>query len=384
LPNLDWVTAVDNAPRASIEIRPIAAPARFLALQPPFYRNDRHYVPPLPASEAWQLDPRKNPFFQHAEVGFFGAFTGDRCVGRVSACRDRLHDEFHGDRIGFFGHFEANDAATTATLVAHAAAWCKQRGADALRGPVDLSTNNRCGLLVEGDAGPPVMMMPHNPPHYAPWLEATGLTKVKDLVALYGDKHGLDRGRMDKLFMHLQKRTQATFRRVELKRFNSECGILWRLYEQIWERNWGFVPMPEAEFLVTAKDLKRIAHPALMHIAEVDGKPAGFIIALPDVNQATKACGGRLLPFGWWKFLRTLKATTHIRVLTMGVVPELRRAGIDVMLMHRVMQQGIDAGFGSCEASWILEDNRDMLGPLATMGMRVYRRYRVYEKALRP
>jgi GNAT superfamily N-acetyltransferase len=366
-----------------IEVRPIGQPKRFLALQNAFYRDDPHFVPPLPASEAWQLDPPKNPFFRHAEVGFFGAFVGDRCVGRISTCRDRLHDEFHGDRIGFFGHFEALDASVAADLIAFAARWCRERGAASLRGPVDLSTNNRCGLLVEGDAGPPVMMMPHNPPHYAGWLEATGLQKAKDLVALYGDKHGLDRARMDKLFAHLQKRTQATFRTVDMKRFEAECKTIWRLYQTIWERNWGFVPMPEGEFMATARDLKRIAHPALLHIAEVAGKPAGFIVALPDVNQAIKACGGRLLPFGWWKFLRTLKATTHIRVLTMGVVPELRRSGIDVMLMHRVMSQGIAAGFASCEASWILEDNRDMLGPLATMGLRVYRRYRIYEKSLR-
>lgn len=364
-------------------IRAEPEPRRFLRLQRGFYRGDPEFVPPLPAGEAWQLDPRRNPFFRHAEVGLFAAYADGECVGRISATRDRLHDEFHGDRVGFFGHFEAADAGVAALLCDHAGKWCRERGATVLRGPVDLSTNYRCGLRIDGGGGPPVMMMPHNPPHYAEWLTAAGLGKAKDLVALWGTKDGIDRRRMDRLADHLQKRTTATLRPVDLRRFDAECLVLWRLYERIWERNWGFVPMPEAEFLAQARDLKRLAHPALLHIAEVAGQPAGFIVALPDVNRATKACDGRLLPFGWWQFLRTLRATRSIRVLTMGVVPEYRRAGIDVLLMHRVLSVGIAAGFDSCEASWILEDNQDMLGPLATMGLRIYRRYRIYEKALR-
>ncbi len=358
-------------------------PKHFLDLQRAFYAKDPDYVPPMTAAEAWQLNPKKNPFFQHAEVGLFAAFRGKHCVGRVSTCRDHLHDEFHGDRIGFFGHFEATDAATAAALVEHAATWCKARGADALRGPVDLSTNHRCGLRIDTAGGPPVMMMPHNPPCYADWLEATGLTKAKDLLALWGTSGGLDRKRIDRLVEHLQKRSAVTMRRVDLRRFDAECVILWDLYERIWERNWGFAPMRREEFLAQARDLKRVAHPTLMHIAEVAGQPIGFAIALPDTNVATKACRGRLFPFGWWTFLRTLRQTHHLRFLTLGVVPEYRRAGIDMMLMHRVTTQSEAVGFCAAEASWILEDNRDMLGPLETMGFKTYRRYRIYQKDLR-
>jgi GNAT superfamily N-acetyltransferase len=300
----------------------------------------------------------------------------------VSTCRDRLHDEFHGDRIGFFGHFEAADAGVASDLVEHAAAWCRARGATALRGPVDLSTNNRCGLRVDDAGGPPVMMMPHNPPQYGEWLERTGLQKAKDLLALWATSTDLDRQRIDRLAAHLQKRSQVTLRNLDMKRFDAECEVVWKLYERIWERNWGFVPMPRDEFLAQARDLKKVAHPALLHIAEANGTPIAFALALPDVNAGAKACRGRLLPFGWWKFLVALKRTKTIRVLTLGVVPEYRRAGIDMLLMHRVTTQGEAAGFRACEASWILEDNRDMLGPLETMGFRVYRRYRIYQKSL--
>ncbi|MBL8756228.1 MAG: GNAT family N-acetyltransferase [Planctomycetes bacterium] len=377
------MTAPEKGPRQRLEIRPFAHPARFLELQRGFYRNDPNFVPPMASAEAWQLDPRKNPFFRHADVGLFAAFVDGRCVGRISTTRDRVHDEFHGDRVGFFGHFEAIDGATTQALVDHAAAWCRARGADELRGPVDLSTNNRCGLLVEGQPGPPILMMPHNPPSYAGWLEATGLAKAKDLLALWGTSDGLDKPRIGKLVDHLARRSSATVRRLDMRAFDRECEVLWRLYEKIWEKNWGFVPMPRDEFLAQARDLKKVANPALLHIAEVAGEPIAFAVALPDVNVATKACNGRLFPFGWWKFLSALKATHVLRVLTLGVLPEYRSKGIDMLLMHRVMTDGESVGFHACEASWILEDNRAMLGPLETMGFRPWRRYRIYSKSLR-
>jgi GNAT superfamily N-acetyltransferase len=376
------MTAPPKDLRRTVDIRPVRSPAQFLDLQRDFYRGDADYVPPVTFVEKAQLDARKAPFFAHADVGLFAAFRDGRCVGRISACRDRLHDEFHGDRIGFFGHFEAADEDAAMALLEHAAAFTKQRGATALRGPVDLSTNYRCGLLVEGQPGPPVMMMPHNPPHYGALIERAGLAKAKDLLALHGSKHTLDRRRIDRLAAHVQKRNGATMRRFDLTRFDAECVILWDLYQRIWERNWGFVPMTRDEFLAQARDLKQVAHQDLMHIAEIGGEPVGFVVAVPDTNVGARACNGRLFPFGWWKFLQAMKKVTLIRVLTLGVVREHRRSGLDLMLMHRVISDGIDAGFDACEASWILEDNRDMLGPLETIGLTPYRRYRIYEKTL--
>ena len=369
-------------PRTGTAIREVRSARQFLDLQRGFYRGDPLYVPPITTAEAWQLQRHKNPFFEHADVGLFAAFAGERCVGRISACRDRLHDDFHGDRIGFFGHFEASDESTAHALLAHAADWCRQRSASALRGPVDLSTNYRCGLLIDGQPGPPVVMMPHNPKHYADWLASFGLHKAKDLLALYGTEHSLDRARMDKLTERVTKRTGIAMRRVNLRDFANECRILWQLYQRIWERNWGFVPMTEAEFLANAKDLQRVSHPALLHIAERGDEPVGFVLAIPDTNIGAKACNGRLLPFGWWKFLRAMRQRNLIRVLTLGAIPEYRKTGIDMLLMNKVTSDGIDAGFGAVEASWILEDNRDMLGPLESLGCSPYRRYRIYEKQL--
>ncbi len=377
------MTAFEKAsPSPAVTIEVLQHPVRFLDLQRPFYRGDPHFVPLLASAEAWQIDPRKNPFFRHAEAEFFVARRGPRVVGRISATRDRLHDEFHGDRIGFFGHFEASDEQTAQVLLRTAGAWCHKRGATALRGPVDLSTNYRCGLLVEGEPGPPVLMMPHNPPHYAGWIEAFGLRKAKDLLALKVTSDTIDLPRLERVVGRLAQKSRAVLRRLDLRRFDAECRVLWDLYHRIWERNWGFVPMSEAEFLAQANDLKKVARAELMHIAEIDGAPVGFAVALPNVNSAVAACNGKLLPFGWWRFLRALRKERMVRVITLGVVPEHRKKGLEMQLLFQIVRQGIDAGFNACEASWILEDNLDMLGPLQTIGHVPYRRYRVYEKAL--
>lgn len=377
------MSAAAPAPTTDVVIRPMHHPARFLDAQRAFYRGDPHYVPPITAAESWQIDPRRNPFFQHAEAEFLCAWRGNQLVGRISAARDRLHDEFCGDRIGMFGHFEAQDEAVARALLDAAATWLRAHGATAMRGPIDLSTNYRCGLLVEGQPGPPVLMMPHNPPHYGTWLSGYGLEKAKDLLALYVNDQSLDLDRVSRVVSRMQQKSQAVLRPVDLRRFDRECDVLWDLYHRIWERNWGFVPMTQDEFLAQAKDLKRVANPALLQIAEVQGKPVGFIVALPDTNVGAKACNGRLFPFGWLRFLRAMRTVRTIRVITLGVVPEQRKLGIEMLLMHAVIRNGLDVGFRACEASWILEDNRDMLGPLETLGHKPYRRYRIYEKSLR-
>ncbi|HIE72384.1 MAG TPA: N-acetyltransferase, partial [Planctomycetes bacterium] len=207
-----------TAPRkdlaADVVIRPVRSARQFLDLQRGFYRGDPNYVPPVTIAESWQLEPHKNPFFEHAQFECFAAYRQSVCVGRISTTRDRLHDEFHGDQIGFFGHFEATDEAAAHALLKHAATWCRVRSASALRGPVDMSTNYRCGLLIDGHPGPPVMMMPYNRPEYGDWIESFGLAKCQDLLALHGTSESLDRPRMDKLTRRIEKRSGIKLRRV--------------------------------------------------------------------------------------------------------------------------------------------------------------------------
>lgn len=375
------MTAPAPAPRNAIAIEALRDPARFLDAQRAFYRHDPNYVPPLTLGEKWTVDPRQNPFFEHATVEFFVSREHGRITGRISVCRDRLHDEFHGNRVGFFGHFEAEDERTARALLDHAAQWLREHGAESMRGPINLSTNYMCGLLVEGEPGPPVLMMPHNPTSYRTWFEAWGLEKAKDLLALWVDGRDIDLPRLDRIATHIRRKLGATMRSVDLKNWDREVQMMWNLYNRIWERNWGFVPMSKGEFLRQAKDLKSLAHPALMHVAEVAGEPVGFVVGLPDANLAIRKARGRLLPFGWFHLLRAHR-THRIRVITLGSLPEHRGNGLPTLLLHEVIFRGIANGFTACEASWILEDNRDMLGPLEKLGHKCYRRYRIFEKKL--
>ncbi|MFM1872341.1 MAG: hypothetical protein RL398_1763 [Planctomycetota bacterium] len=373
--------ALDRAD--GFQLREVRSPGAFLDLQREFYRTDPLFVPPVTLAEKWQVDRRKNPFFAHADVGLFALYDSGRLVGRMSTARDRLHDEFHGDRVGFFGHFEATSANAAEGLLRRAEAWCAARGADSLRGPVDLSTNYRCGLLIEGEPGLPCMMMPHNPPIYAEWIERAGLCKAKDLLALTVDQQSIDYDKLSRIAARLKKRAEVTLRPMNMRKFGAEAEILWDLYHRIWEKNWGFVPMSKPEFLRQATDLKNVGRAEFLTIAEIGDRPVGFVAALPDTNVGAKACDGRLLPLGWWKFLQAMKRVRHLRVITLGILPEFRNIGLEMMLIHSVVENGRIYGMDSCEASWILEDNRSMLGPLETLGFQPFRRYRIYEKQLR-
>jgi hypothetical protein len=358
------------------------SPGRFLDVQRRFYRGDPHYVPPMTVAERWQVDPARNPFFAHAESTFLVAERGGAIVGRISATRDRLHDEFHGDRIGFFGHFEAADEAAARALLDAAAAWLRAHGAERLRGPVDLSTNYRCGLLIDGESGPPVVQMPYNPPIYARWLESCGLRKAKDLLALMVRWDPAMTARLDRVGARLKERTGITTRLLERARFAAEIELLWQLYNRIWERNWGFVPMSQREFDRQAKEFRPFLQREDVRIAHKGEEPVGFAIFLRDLNVPIKACNGRLLPLGWWRFWRALRKVNSTRVFTLGILPEFRKSGADAILLQELILGGARQGYRSCEASWLLEDNVPIIKAIEGVGGKVYRRYRVYEMGL--
>ncbi|MCC6673117.1 MAG: N-acetyltransferase [Planctomycetes bacterium] len=361
---------------------PLHDPARFLDVQRAFYAGDPHYVPPVTCLDRWQVDPEKNPFFRHAEARFLVARRSGEVVGRISAVRNRLHDEFHGDRVGFFGHFEARDEPAARALLEAAAEWLRAHDATELRGPVDLSTNYRCGLLVEGEPGLPVLMMPHNPPRYAAHLLACGLRPAKDLLAFELRSGTLDHARLARVAERVKARTRATTRAITRADLRDGGAMLWSLYQQIWERNWGFAPMAQDEFARHVAEMRAILRPELTRLASIDGTPVGFLIALPDLNPAIRQCAGRLLPLGWWTLLRGARRAHTLRTLLFGVRREHRLSGLDGLMLQEMIASGEAAGFDRCEASWVLEDNVAMIRPLEALGGRVYRRYRIYTRPL--
>lgn len=354
----------------------------FLKLPWRLYKGDPNWVPPLIADQRKVLHPKINPFFEHAQMTRLVARRNGRPVGRICAIDDRAHVEYWREPVGFFGFFECeNDATVAKALIDEAGQWLRPRGFNVMRGPMNPSTNDNCGLLIDSFDSPPVFMMPYNPPYYAELLEKSGLAKVKDLYAYKITKEGIPE-RVIKAGEKIRERSDISVRPIRTKALKDEIERIRSIYNQAWSKNWGFVPMTKAEFDYIAADLKKVMDPELAFIAEDGDKPVGFSLALPNLNEALQHINGRLFPFGIFKVLYYSKRIKGARVITMGVIEEYRGRGIDVLFYLETFQRGVARGYVWGELSWILEDNAPMNRALDMIGARVYKRYRIYEMAL--
>ncbi len=345
--------------------------------------GDPNWVPPLRMAVEPLLDRRKHPFHRHAEVAYFLAERGGEAVGRVAAIVNRAHNDYHGDTVGFFGFFESvDDPAVAGALLDAAAGWLRARGRTVMRGPMNFSTNEECGLLVDGFDSPPTIMMTHNPRFYGALLEGAGMEKARDLLA-YWIPGGRVPERLVRGAERIARRDRVRVRTLRMDRLDEEIRIIERVYNAAWNRNWGFVPMTAAEFAAMAKDLKPVADPDLCLIAEVDGEAVGFSLALPDLNQALKHLpDGRLFPFGLLKLLWHKRKIDVARLITLGFTPEYQKAGLGTLLYLKTFETGIRKGYRGAEASWILEDNWEMRRAIERIGAYVVKTYRIYDRAL--
>jgi GNAT superfamily N-acetyltransferase len=366
----------------SVEVRPVQTAREleaFIRLPWSIYHGDRNWVPPLLTDMRYVHDPKRNSFFEQNFVQNFLAYDGSRPVGRISAIHNTVHNKFWDDKVGFFGFFESeNRPEVTRALVREAARWLEGRGLTSMRGPTSFTTNDENGILLDGFDRPPVILMPYNPRYYPELMDGVGMAKCKDMVAYVMEPivlperlaHGVD---------IVCKRRQIVVRPVNMKRFNDELRIVQDIYNTAWERNWGFVPMTEKEVEHMAEQLKAAIDPRLVLIAEIQGEPVAFLLALPDLNQALIHCNGRLFPFGLLKFLWHKRRIRSGRVLTLGVKEGFRKMGIDAVLMAEVTRQAQLQNYEWGEFSWILEDNLVARTPLENLGARVYKTYRLYE-----
>lgn len=353
---------------------------QFVELPYTLYRQDPYWVPPLRIAVKELLDRGKHPFYAGADVEFFLAFRNGTAVGRIAAILDRAHNRFHEENTGFFGFFEcADDPVAAEALLSRARVWLKERGAEAIRGPVNPSTNYECGVLVEGFASSPMVMMPYNPPYYGSLLEKAGLRKAKDLYAYYALCASVGDDKIDRIARGLKGSDKIRVRPINVKDFDADVERCWQVYNAAWERNWGFVPASWQEFKAMGKEMKQILKPELVLIGEVGDRPVGFALGLPDVNQALKPAGGRLFPTGLLKILYHQRLIRSVRILTLGVVEEYRTTGLAAMLYATLFRNGRRLGFYDCEMSWILEDNVLMNRSLLRMGAKRYKTYRIYE-----
>jgi GNAT superfamily N-acetyltransferase len=332
------------------------------------------------------LDRHANPFFSHAEAEYFLAerrHSGrTTVVGRIAAIHNRTHNEFQGDRAGFFGFFECiSDQAVANALFAAAAAWLKPRGLDTLRGPASFSTNDECGLLVDGFETPPTLMNPHNPRYYVELVERAGFHKARDLIQ-YRIVNPEMPERLIRGAKLLAARKNITLRRINMKRFDAEVERIKQVYNSAWEKNWGFVPMTDAEMNHLAAQLKPVVVPDLVVFAEQGDTVIGFGLALPDFNVALKANpSGRLFP-GILKILLAARGIRRTRIMALGLLKEFRGSGADGLLYHWIWEKGYALGYRWGEAGWILEDNLPMTNGLLRMGFEPYKTLRMYDRPL--
>jgi GNAT superfamily N-acetyltransferase len=354
------------------------------------YRNDPAWVPPLIIERKEFLDRSKHPFYQHGDAALFLARSrsrGSEIVGRIMASDDPRYNELHQTNLGCFGLFESiDDRAVAAALFEAAAAWLRARGREEIMGPIDYSTNYTCALLIDGFQHPPTILTTHNPPYYAGLIESWGFAKAKDWYAWWFSEFPAAAERLRKIAMARAGKLGVKIRPANLKNIEEESQRIRTIYNQAWEKNWGFVPFTETEMDHMAREMKPLIIPEAMLIAEIGDEPVGFVIGVPDINVALRHINGRLtrfgLPIGLIKLLyyRFLEIRTG-RLIALGVVEKFRRAGIAEMLVLGLMDVALKRGFTG-ELSMTLEDNVMVNRFIEAMGAAKYKTYRIYSRRL--
>lgn len=361
--------------------------ASFVDFPHDLYKDDPNYVPELFIAQRDILTPGKHPFHEHSQLQCFLAYDDNKkIVGRIAAILNNNSNEFNKANDGFFGFFDCiNDQDTANALVDAASDWLIEKKVDSIIGPVNPTTNETCGLLIEGFRQPPVAMMTYNKPYYLQLLENAGFHKKVDLIAynLLVSDHNEKATRLENAFRERLKRKGITVRTVNMKKFKEEVRKVKEVYNSAWDKNLGFVPMTDKEFAYMAKDMKLILDPDFCLIAEHEGKFVGFALGIPDMNQVLrKVKRGRLLPTGIFKLLFLKKKVNLIRVIALGVIEGYRKMGIEACFYAAIMRGTEKKKMIGAEASWILENNEQMNQALINMGGEAYKKYRIFEKAL--
>lgn len=359
---------------------------RFIRLANRIYREDPHWVATLDSEMHHVLGPM-NPFYQHAEIQLWVVTRDGVDVGRIAGVADRSHNDQHGERTTFFGFFEClPDFEASAALFDAVIRWARERGSDRLRGPMNPSINDECGLLVDGYDSPPVLMMTYNPPYYADLVASSGLTRAKDLFAFQIAVAEAPARRLQRFRDKFAARNpRVSLRAITIKSLPLDVPQIKKVYNLAWEKNWGSVPMTDAEIDFMVMRLKPLLINGLAWLAEEGGEPAGFLLALPDLNSVLKPLKGRLLSSGLFRALPYLlgwRRPPIMRLVALGVRPEFQGRGIESAMLALTLETCQREGFVECEASWTLEDNVAVHRLIELFGGRHYKTYRIYDREI--
>lgn len=386
-----------TATTTRVEIQPVKNGRdlrTFIGFQWKVYAHDPNWVPPLFFERLEFLNPKKNPFFGHAEGEYFLAKRGEEVVGTIAAFVNRRHNEFHGENIAFFGFFEVlEDYEAAETLLETARRWARERGYTALRGPAQFSTNEECGLLVDGFDSPPMILYTYNPRYYQDYIERAGFVKAHDLWDWYMDigNFGGDMKRaalppkVTRVREKVLARGEYTTRMIDMSHYADEVAWVKDVYNSAWEKNWGFVPMDEHEFDHLAASLKSIIDPPLVQIVEYEGKQAGFGLTLPDVNYFLRRIhpGPSVLSsyLAGARLMLNKRRPPGLRVFALGITEPYRGTGVDALLYSETFYQALAAGYTYGEGGWVVESNLMMNRAMEFFGARKHKTYRYYEKS---
>jgi GNAT superfamily N-acetyltransferase len=347
------------------------------------YQGNSYWVPPLIKDHLQKFSP-ESPFRSHAEMILYLVYRGREIVGRIAGIIDRHYIEFHQEKHGFFGFFESVDDHEVAhLLLSSVAAWLRERGMEKMVGPMNPSTNDEWGLLIDAFDASPCLMMPYNPPYYPALIEGWGLKKVMDLYAYWLQKDTFHYDRLDRITQRvLKKEPLLSVRPLELRRFDEELKIIKDVYNNSWSKNWGFVPMTDEEIDDLAKNLKPIIVPELVLFAYHGENPVAFAAALPDYNVVLKHLNGKFGLLGAIRFLYFSRKIRTVRIMLLGVKHAFRKKGIEGLLYIEIFKRGTRKGYPQGECSWILENNLLMQHGIEAMGGKRYKTYRAYESQI--
>jgi GNAT superfamily N-acetyltransferase len=374
-----------------LEIRPVHSKGdtrRFLELPYRLYRDYRfepNWVPPLRFERRQHIDRRKNPFFEHAEAEFFLAVRDGRVVGRISAHRDDNFQAFQNNKWGFFGFFECEEDFEAARALLDAAdRWLRAHGCDRMVGPMDFTTNDSCGVLIEGFERPAIILLPWTHRYYPALLDDAHMGKAMDLLMWELRIEGRDRVHpaIWEVAAKVESEHGVVVRPFVKADLEAEVGRFIEVYNEAWERNWGFVPLTSREIRHYAQTLKPVLSEDWAYIGEKDGRTVGAALTLPDYNQVLAHMNGRILPVGWAKALWYRRKIDRCRVFALGVKREWQDTGVAAKFYERHFAAAERTPITWGEMGWILETNKPMNRAMEGMGGTVVRRLRLYEREL--
>jgi GNAT superfamily N-acetyltransferase len=359
----------------------------FIKFQWRIYTNDPAWVPPLIIERKTFLNRKRHPFYKHGDAALFLARHNGEVVGRIMASDDPNYNSLHQSNVGCFGLFESIDDPDVATaLFKTAAGWLRKKGRTEMMGPIDYSTNYVCGLLIDGFQFAPTILTAHNPPYYRELIESCGFAKEKDWYAWWFADPAKAATRLRRLAERFRKRWPVTLRPGNLKNIREESRRLRQIFNQAWQKNWGFVPFTEAEFEFMTDEMKPILVPEFTWIAEMGDEPIGFTLCLPDINVALRHVNGRLtrfgLPIGLIKLLYYKRLIRKGRLIALGVVEKYRHAGVAEMLVLRIMEETMIKRGITGELSMTLEDNVMINRFVEAIGAERYKTYRIFKRTL--